>query len=114
MKKSVTKYNKKGEKEKNKKKRKEESEVAFKKKVENARAKGGPDKWSVDELKTMVFWYKRPGDTMIPTTKTALYQHYLLTCMCSEEARSRLKKGEISVQEETNMIGGDNEQQRQK
>lgn len=100
--------NKKEEKEKNKKKRKEESEAAFKKKVENARAKGGPDKWSVDELKTMVLWYKRPGDTKIPTTKSALYQRYLLTCIRSEEDRSRLKEGEIAVQEETS----DNERQR--
>ena len=99
--------NKKEEKEKNKKKRKEESEAAFKNKVINARAKGGPEKWSVDELKTMVLWYKRPGDDKIPTTKSALYQRYLLTCMRSEEDRSRLKEGETAVNENLDVIGGD-------
>jgi len=69
--------------------------------------RGGPDKWSVDELKPTVLWYKRPGVTKIPTTKSSLYQRYLLTCMRSEEDRSRLKEGEIAVQEEAS----DNERQ---
>jgi hypothetical protein len=99
--------NKKEEKEKNKKKIKEESEAAFKEKVENARATGGPDKWSIDKLKTMVLWYKHSGDTKIPTTKSAFYQLYLPTCVRSEEDRSRLKEGEIAVQEEAS----DNERQ---
>jgi len=78
-----------------------------KKRLKMQELRGGPDKWSVDELKTTVLWYKCPGDTKIPTTKSSLYQRYLLTCMRSEEDMSRLKEGEIAVQEETS----DNEQQ---
>jgi hypothetical protein len=84
--------------------------VAFKNKVINVRSKGGPEKCSVDELKTMVLWYKRPGDSKIPTTKSALYQCYLLTCMRSKEDRSRLKEGETAVHE-SDAIGGDAMQQ---
>jgi hypothetical protein len=87
---SETLITRKKRKKKTKKERKKESEAAFKNKVINARAKGSPEKWNVDELKTMVLWYKRPGDNKIPTTNSALYQRYLLTCMRSEEDRSRL------------------------
>ncbi len=59
-------------KKKIKKERKEESEAVFKNKVINAKAKEGPKKWSIDEIKTMVFWYKCPGDDKILTTKSAL------------------------------------------
>jgi hypothetical protein len=55
----------------------------------------------------MVLWYKCPGDDKIPTTKSALYQRYLLTCMCSKEDRSRLKEGETAVNEDPDVIGGD-------
>jgi hypothetical protein len=59
----------------------------------------------------MVLWYKCPGDSKIPTTKSALYQCYLLTCMRSKEDRSRLKEGETTVNEESDEIGDDTMQQ---
>ncbi len=38
------------------------------------------EKWSANELTTMVSWYKRPGDGNILTTRAKLIARYLLTC----------------------------------
>jgi hypothetical protein len=42
-------------------------------------------------------WYKRLGDRKIPSTKFALYQQYLLTCICKEDKRNRLKEDEVAA-----------------
>ncbi len=54
-------------------------------------------KWSTNELTTMVSWYKRPGDSKIPTTRAKLIARYLLTCNRCEVDRSRLQPGEEPV-----------------
>jgi len=74
-----------------------------KKNVEKVRSKGGPDTWSTSDLKIMVSWFKRPGDSKLPTTKTKLQARYQLTCNRREDDRSRLKEGEEPVldQEDT-------------
>ena len=54
--------------------RKERSERELKEKVERIRAKPGPELWSTDDWKTMVMWFKRPGDSRIPTRKAKLIE----------------------------------------
>jgi hypothetical protein len=80
------------------KKRKKDDED--KKNVEKVRAKGGPDRWSTSDFKIMVSWFKRPGDSKIPTTKAKLKARYELTCNRREDDRSRLKVGEEPVLDE--------------
>jgi hypothetical protein len=48
----------------------------------------------------MVSWFKRPGDSKIPTTKAKLKARYELTCNRREDDRSRLKVGEEPVLDE--------------
>ena len=77
-----------------KKRKREEDE---KKNVEKVRSKGGPDRWSTSDYKVMVSWFKRPGDSKLPTTKNKLMERYALTCNRREDDRSRLKEGEEPV-----------------
>jgi hypothetical protein len=55
------------------------------------------EKWSTNELTTMVSWYKRPGDSKIPSTRVKLVARYLLTCNRIEDERNRKKPGEESI-----------------
>jgi len=49
--------------------RKKEENNKLQEKVERVRSKSdNPQLWNVDELKTMVSWFKRPGDSKLPTT----------------------------------------------
>ena len=52
---------------------------------------------SVSDFKIMVSWFKRPGDSKLPTTKNKLMERYALTCNRREDNRSRLKEGEEPV-----------------
>jgi hypothetical protein len=80
--------------------RKEEAEASLKRKVEKAKSKGGPEKWTGDDLKAMVSWFKRPGDSKMPTKKVDLLRRYQLTCIRREEERNRLKEGEEPLVDE--------------
>lgn len=64
-------------------------------------AKGGPEKWIVEELKQTELCFKCPGDCKTPITKSALYQCCILICMRFEEDKNRLKEGETAVKEES-------------
>ena len=86
--------------------RKEKAEETIARKVAAIKMKGGPEKWSTDEMRTMVSWFKRPGDSKIPGTKSALYQRYLLTCTRHEDERNRLKEGEVAVVVENEVVDG--------
>jgi hypothetical protein len=55
------------------------------------------EKWSTNELTTMVSWYKRPGDSKIPSTRAKLVARYLLTCNRIEDERNRKKLGKESI-----------------
>jgi hypothetical protein len=77
--------------------RKEKSERELKEKVERVRAKPGRESWTVDDWKTMVIWFKRPGDSKIPTSKVKLIERYEFTCNRCENERNRLKQGENAV-----------------
>jgi len=48
----------------------------------------------------MVSWFKHPGDSKIPTTKTKLKARYELTCNRREDDRSGLNEGEEPVLDE--------------
>ena len=49
--------------------RKKEENNKLQEKVERVRSKSdNPQLWNVDELKTMVSWFKQPGDSKLPTT----------------------------------------------
>jgi len=65
----------------------------MKKKVEKTRSKA-EEKWSTEDYKVMVSWYKRPGDSKMPTTKAKLKARYELTSTRREDERNRLKPGE--------------------
>ena len=65
-----------------------------------------PEHWNLDDLKAMVSWFKRPGDSKMPTTKAKLLERYALTMNCSEEERSCLKEGEDAIVEEGDGIAG--------
>ena len=80
------------------KRRKKEDEDQ--KNVDKVRSKGGLDRWSKNDLKIMVSWFKRPGDSKLPTKKSKLKARYELTCNRCEYDRSRLKEGEEPVIEE--------------
>eukprot|EP00590_Aulacoseira_subarctica_P012184 CAMPEP_0172414772 /NCGR_PEP_ID=MMETSP1064-20121228/1395_1 /TAXON_ID=202472 /ORGANISM="Aulacoseira subarctica , Strain CCAP 1002/5" /LENGTH=90 /DNA_ID=CAMNT_0013151587 /DNA_START=1081 /DNA_END=1353 /DNA_ORIENTATION=- len=69
----------------------------MKKKVEKTRSKGGPEHWSTEDYKVMVSWYKRPGDSKMPTTKAKLKARYEGTSTRREDERNRLKPGEEPV-----------------
>ncbi len=55
------------------------------------------EQWSANELSTMVSWYKRPGDSKMPTMRAKLIARYLLTCNRCEVDRNRLQPGEEPV-----------------
>ena len=79
----------------------QQAKADAKHKVEHARAKGvTPEHWNLDDLKAIVSWFKRPGDSKMPTTKAKLLERYALTMNRSEEERSRLKEGEDAIVEE--------------
>ncbi len=52
--------------------KRERSERELQEKVEQIRAKPGQQQWTIDDWRTMVVWFKRPGDSKIPTTKVKL------------------------------------------
>ena len=54
--------------------------------VENVREKGNdPASWNSKELKTMVKWFKRPGDAPLPNWKGKLLQRYEATKTCNKQ-----------------------------
>jgi hypothetical protein len=59
--------------------------------------KPGPELQTVDDWKTMLMWFKRPGDIKIPTSKAKLIERYQVTCNRCENERNRLKQGENAV-----------------
>ena len=78
--------------------RKKDAESAIANKVENIHAKGLlPAQWDQKDLRTMVSWFKRPGDKALPSTKIQLLRRYYRTCNRSEQERTRLKQGEQPV-----------------
>ena len=38
-----------------------------------------PQLWNINELKTVVSWFKQPEDSKLPTTQAKLLERYLLT-----------------------------------
>ena len=58
--------------------------------------------WTAQELTTMVSWFKRPGDSKIPSTRAKLVARYLMTCNRMEHERDRKKPDEDAVVEDAN------------
>ena len=53
--------------------RKKKDHDKLQEKVEWVRSKtDNPQLWNIDELKTMVSWFKQPGDSKLPTTQAKL------------------------------------------
>ena len=78
--------------------------------MDRARAKGpAPANWNLNDLRAMVSWFKRPGDSKVPQRKEDLIHWYLLTCTHSEQEQNRLKEGEQPVVDEEGVDGGDGE-----
>jgi hypothetical protein len=78
--------------------RKKDAESAIANKVENIHAKGLlPAQWDQKDLRTMVSWFKRPGDKAFPSTKIQLLHRYFHTCNRCEQEHTRLKQGEQPV-----------------
>jgi len=50
----------------------------------------------------MVSWFKRPGDSKIPSTRAKLVARYLMTCNRMEHERDRKKPDEDAVVEDAN------------
>ena len=91
--------------------KKQEAEDELKCKVDHAQAKGpAPENWTVNDVKAMVSWYKRPGDSKMPSKRDKLIERYALTKNRSEAERSRLKEGEEAVvdDDEERNGGGEN------
>ena len=66
--------------------------------VENVREKGNdPASWNSKELKTMVKWFKRPGDAPLPNQKGELLRWYEATKTCIKQDRTYLKDGEHAI-----------------
>ena len=66
--------------------------------VENVREKGNdPASWNSKELKTMVKWFKWPGDAPLPNWKGTLLQRYEATKTCNEQDRTYLKDGKHAI-----------------
>ena len=66
--------------------------------VENVREKGNdPASWNSKELKTMVKWFKWPGDSPLPNWKGKLLPRYEATKTCNEQDRTYLKDGEHAI-----------------
>jgi len=84
--------------EADKKQRKQEQKDKIKQKVADVQAKTlVPYACNSGELKTMVKWFRQPGDSKLPATKVKLLQHYFLTCGRIETERNWLKEGEVAV-----------------
>jgi hypothetical protein len=60
------------------------------------------EQWTAQELTTMVSWFKRPGDSKIPSTRAKLVARYLMTCNRMEHERDRKKPDEDAVVEDAN------------
>ena len=98
---------KKEKEESDKRQRKQDQEDGLKRKVGEVRAKNQePAQWTIADLKTMVKWYKRPGDSKLPGSKTKLMERYFITCGRVETDREHLKDGELPVIDGTGIDGG--------
>jgi hypothetical protein len=64
-----------------------------------------PTKWKLTDLKVMVSYFKRPGDSKMPTTRNKLLTRYILTCSRIETERGRLKEGEEPVVDDDDGAG---------
>ena len=53
--------------------------------------------WTVGDIHMMVSWFKRPGDSKMPSTKELLKQRYDQTKNRSEKNRTYLKAGEDPI-----------------
>ena len=53
--------------------------------------------WTVGDVRVMVSWFKRPGDSKMPSTKELLKQRYEQTKNRSENNRTYLKVGEDPI-----------------
>ena len=53
--------------------------------------------WNQQDIRTMVSWFKHPGDSKLPSRKQQLLIHYEQTKNCSKNNRTYLKSGEHAV-----------------
>ena len=59
--------------------------------------------WTVGDISAMVSWFKRPGDSKMPSTKELLKQQYEQTKNRSKNNRTYLKAGEDPIISDANM-----------
>ena len=72
---------KKEQEESDKRQKKQDQEDQVKQKVKEVHTKSQqPEQWTTPDLKTMVKWYKCPGDRRLPASKAKLLERYQLTC----------------------------------
>jgi hypothetical protein len=73
------------EKQRSEEKKKRKKYFRLLEKVQKIREKSSlPEKWNSSELTTMIQWYRRKGDSKIPTTVAERRQRYFDVCGCGD------------------------------